>query len=412
MKYPRFIIKSILEALGESPVVYISGARQTGKTTLVKKIAEEDHPAMYRSLDDITVQGAAKSDPMGFISNLSSPLVLDEIQLVPELLSAIKLAVDNDRHAGRFIITGSANVLNLPRVSESLAGRMEIFRLHTLSQGELENKREDFIDSIFNRQIRYSGRVNRVGSSLWTRVYKGGYPEIHLRSTSSRREAWFSNYVNTILQRDIRELANINGLTQMPRLLEILAARLGSQLNFAELSRTLRIPQTSLKRYLALFETTFLIQRLLPWSGNLGKRLVKTPKVYFTDTGLASYLCGAEMGETGRGKISKGPLVENFVLSELRKQAAWSRVKPRFFHFRSQTGQEVDIIMEDRKGNCVGIEVKASATVRPDDFKGLKWFAGQLGKRFISGAVLYTGAESVPFGDRFAAYPLDILWNT
>jgi len=412
MKYPRFITPHILEALKESPVVYLSGARQTGKTTLVRQIAEKDHPAAYRSLDDLTVQGAARSDPHGFISFIKEPLVIDEIQLVPELLSAIKLAVDNDRQPGRFLITGSANVLNLPRVSESLAGRMEIFQLQPLSQGELENKQEDFIDFIFNRQVHLSRRTGRARLSPWKRVVTGGYPEIHQRFSVSRKEAWFRNYVNTILQRDIRQLANIDGLTQMPRLLEILSARLGSQLNYAELSRTLQIPQTSLKRYIALFELTFLIQRLLPWSGNLGKRLVKSPKIYFTDTGLASYLCGAEIDNNGTGEMSKRPLMENFVLSELVKQAAWSRVKPRFFHFRSQTGQEVDFILEDRKGNCVCIEVKASATVRPDDFKGLKWLAGHLGKRFIRGLVLYTGENYVPFGDRFVAYPLEIMWNT
>lgn len=411
MLYPRFITPLVLEALGESPVVYITGARQTGKTTLVKEIARGKHPAEYKSLDDLTVQGAAKLDPHGFIQNLKGPVVLDEIQLVPELLSAIKLSIDEDRFPGRFLITGSADVLGLPRASESLAGRMEIFQLHPLSQGELANRQEGFIDQLFDQAVAIPRIYEEKKNSIWSRVIDGGYPEIKRRNAASRKNAWFRDYITTILQRDIRELANINGLTQMPRLLELLAVRLASVMNFAEMSRTMQIPQTSLKRYLALFEATYIIQRLAPWSGNLGKRLVKTPKVFFTDTGLASYLCGINVKNVENQTIQAGPLLENFVLSELRKQASWSRVRPGFFHFRSQTGQEVDIIMEDRQGRCIGIEVKASATVRSQDFKCLRWFAKQLGDRFLKGVVFYTGRDEVPFGKNHFAYPLNMLWN-
>ena len=411
MLYPRFIVNQVIEALKDSPVVYITGARQVGKTTMVQQIARDKHPATYRSFDDLTTRGAALSDPHGFLKNFEGPIVLDEIQLVPELLHALKLEVDEDRVPGRFIITGSANVLTLPRVSESLAGRMAIFNLYPLSQGEMGRKPEKFIDTIFDRAFSLPKMDGEDRIGLWKRVTNGGFPEIQKRAAESRKEAWYKDYVTTILQRDIRELANINGLMLMPKLLELLATRLSCLLNSAELSRTMQIPQTSMKRYLALFEATYLIHRLPPWSGNLGKRLVKTPKVFFVDSGLAAYLMGIETQHLEGQTIQTGPLLENFVLSELIKQASWSRTKPGFTHFRSQTGQEVDIIMEDRRGRCVGIEVKAAATVRSANFKGLKWFEKQLGERFIRGVVFYMGKASVPFGNHFFALPISTLWQ-
>ncbi len=411
MLYPRFVLPYILEALRDSPVVFITGARQTGKTTLARQIARDKHPAVYRSLDDLTIRSAARSDPHGFLRNLDGPSVIDEIQLAPELLPAMKLEIDAKRQPGRFLITGSANVLTLPRISESLAGRMAIFNLFPFSQGELRKKQEGFIDAIFGQMPFPITTDGGDRQKLWRKVVDGGFPEIQKRSVVARKEAWFKDYITTILQRDIRELANINGLIMMPRLLELLATRLACLLNSAEMSRTMQIPQTSMKRYLALLEATYLIQRLPPWSGHLGKRLVKTPKIYFTDSGLPAYLLGVEAKNLEGQTIQVGPLLENFVLSELRKQATWSRTQPGFFHFRSQTGQEVDIVLEDRPGRCVGIEVKSSATVRSADFKGLRWFAKQLGDRFLRGVVLYTGIESVPFGENMFAYPVNALWR-
>lgn len=411
MLFARYITTQVISALRDNPVVFITGARQTGKTTLVQQIARDQHPAVYRSLDDLTIRSAAQTDPHGFLKNLGGLAVLDEIQLVPELLPAMKLAVDENRQPGQFLITGSVNVLTLPRASESPAGPMAIFNLHPLSQGELEGRKEGCIDALFGQHISLSMMNNEDRSTLWQRVMRGGFPEIQKRENASRKEAWFKDYVTAILQRDIRELANINGLVQMPKLLELLATRLASLLNSADISRIMQIPQTSMKRYLALFEVTHLIQRLLPWSGNLGKRLVKTPKVFFTDSGLAAYLVGFEASHLGEQNIQAGPLLENFILSELRKQACWSRVKPAFSHFRSQTGQEVDIVLEDRRGRCVGIEVKAAATVRSEDFKGLRWFEKQLDERFLRGIVLYTGMESVPFDEKLFALPVNALWH-
>jgi uncharacterized protein len=411
MLYPRFLLPNILDALADSPVVLINGARQTGKTTLAKKIAAEHHPAQYLTLDDLSVRGAAQSDPHGFLNNYKGNVVIDEIQLVPALLPAIKLEVDQNRQSGRFLLTGSANVLALPQISESLAGRIEILTLFPFSQGEIVQEQEHFIDWIFKEDLTSQNSQILAVNILRQKIVDGGYPEVIKRTAPARKEIWFRDYITTIVQRDIRDLANINGLTQMPRLLELLSARLGSLLNFAELSRSMQIPQTSLKRYMALFQATYLIQYLPSWSSNIGKRLVKMPKLYFSDTGVASYLLGATADSFDTGNLLSGQLLENFVLAELLKQSAWNKVCPKFFHFRTQSGIEVDFILEDRFRNCVGIEVKTAATVRQTDFKGLERLQYNLGNNFIRGIVMYLGTEVIPFGEKLYAVPVSALWQ-
>ncbi|MCG8608031.1 ATP-binding protein, partial [bacterium] len=306
----------------------------------------------------------------------------------------------------------SANILTLPRISESLAGRMDILTLYPFSQGELSNEREGFIDWAFEdrqlkRDLKFEGR-----SEIWQKIIDGGYPEIQQREDPTRKEAWFRNYITTILERDVRALANISDITLMPRLLQLLASRITSLLNFAELSRSMQIPQTSLKRYLSLFEATYLIQKISPWSGNLGKRLVKAPKIYFTDVGLAANLLGANIDWIQQHPEQAGLLLENFVLTELRKQAAWNRNQVEFYYLRTQAGQEVDIILKDRQQQYLGIEIKAAHTVRPEDFRGLQWFANQMGERFVTGIVLYLGESPVAFGEKLIALPVSAIWHT
>ncbi len=411
MLYPRFIKPLVEAALAESPVVLIIGARQTGKTTLVQNIVQAIPVAHYLSLDELTIRAAARSDPHGFVKGLSGTVVIDEIQLASELLSAIKLEVDRDRKPGRFLLTGSASVLTLPRVFESLAGRIEILTLYPLSQGEIGSKREAFIDEIFKERLALSP-TKEDGPSVWHRVADGGYPEIQKRTDPVRKGVWFKDYATTVLQRDVRDLASVNGITQMPRLLQLLATRTSTLLNAADLSRILQIPQTSMKRYLALFEATFLIHRLPAWSSNLGKRVIKTPKLYFTDTGLAAHLLGVDAGSLPQQLNLKGPLLENFVVSELQKQIAWSRTFVQLFHFRSQSGQEVDLVLEDQRGRCIGIEIKSAASVRSEDFDNLRWFARELGNRFLRGIILHTGDVSVAFAENMCALPVHTVWRT
>ena len=407
---PRCLSSSLLEALSDTSVVLLNGARQTGKSTLARSLAAE-RSAPYITLDDAGVLSAVRADPSGYLAGLDDNVVLDEVQRAPELFLAIKAAVDRDPRPGRFLLTGSANILLLPRLSESLAGRMEILTLWPLSQSEIARGKENFLDTLFSPALPLCPSAGEGKSKLIARLLAGGYPAILKRPVEARRRAWFGAYITTILQRDVRDLANIEGLTALPRLLSLLASRAGSLLNFAELSRAIGIPQTTLKRYLTLLETTFLVRLLPVWSSNLGKRLVKAPKLFLNDTGLLAYLLGLNEERLAADSMLLGPLVENFVVMELRKQAGWSRTQPQLFHFRLSTGQEVDLVLEDAAGNLVGIEIKAGATLTAADFKGLRTLAELTGRRFHRGVVLYAGSEVVPFGARLHALLVEALWR-
>ncbi len=406
----RNIAVRLRQALKDTPVVFLHGARQTGKSTLVQVIAKSRRSSSYLTLDDAATLAAATSDPAGFIGGFDGPVVLDEVQKAPALFPAIKREVDRDRKPGRFLLTGSANVLLVPKVSESLAGRIELLTLWPFSQCEIEGVRETFVDALFAKANPRAPDKPLASSKLMDCALRGGYPEICTTRGASRRDDWFRSYISTILQRDIRELSNIEGLTELPRLLTLLATRAGSSLNFADIARDLSIPQTSLKRYFALLEMTFIVQASPAWSSNLGKRLVKSPKLYLNDTGLLAHLLGFSKDRLARDPKQSGPLLENFVVMELRKQASWSKTQPELFHFRTQTGREVDIVLEDRSGRIVGIEVKASATLGTDDLKGLKVLAELAGKRFHRGVVLYAGQDAIPFGSRVHAMPVSSLW--
>src|SRR3990167_9117395 len=287
----RHITARVLEALADTPVVLLNGPRQAGKSTLAQEVAWHKHPARYLTLDDATTLAAARNDPQGFLAGFVGPVVIDEIQRAPELFLAIKTQVDRDRRPGRFLLTGSADVLLLPHLAESLAGRMEILTLWPFSQGEIEKNQEGFIDAVFSPAIPQ--QHSRFQRSEWIqKVLRGGFPEVLGRQTESRQAAWFGSYITTILQRDVRDITHIEGLTALPRLFALLAARAASLINFSEISRTSTIPQSTLKRYMTILETTFLLQTLPAWSGNLSKRLVKAPKLVIGDTGLMSYLLG------------------------------------------------------------------------------------------------------------------------
>jgi len=409
----RNITDHLLQALADTPVVLINGARQTGKSTLVqsREVADE-RSRQYLTFDDPGVLAAARRDPNGFLAGLTTPVTLDEIQRVPELFPSIKVAVDRKREPGTFLLTGSANVMLLPKLAESLAGRMEVLTLWPFSQGEMAGVREGFVDALFRKQLKWpAGKSIASRRDLFETVLAGSYPPVTSRRSGARRRAWFQSYLMTILQRDVRDLANISDLTSVPRLLALAASRVGGLLNFADLSRGLALPQTTLKRYFALLETTFLAQLLQPWSGNLGQRLIRTPKIYLNDTGLLAHLQGLtlERLEVNAGVI--GGILENFVLMELKKQSAWSDTQPQLFYWRTASGQEVDIVLEDSAGHLVGVEVKAGATLGQGDIHGLRALANAGGKRWIRGVVLYTGSEIIPFAGNLHGIPVPLLWR-
>jgi hypothetical protein len=408
--YERYIQQNIIDALLDTPVVFIRGARQVGKSTLVQKLAQEHYPARYITLDNAAVLAAATSDPTGFIFNLEKPVIIDEAQRVPELFLAIKEDVDNNKTPGRYLLTGSANVLTLPKVADSLAGRIEIITLWPLSQDEIKGRKNNFIESLFSNEIEPVLYSETKPEQIFEIIVGGGYPEPLQRKSFKRKTAWFDSYITTMIERDIRDLANIQDLAAIPKLLRLLASRTASLLNQSEISRSAGIPNTSLIRYRTLLETTYLIHMLPPWSFNIGKRLVKSPKVYFVDTGLASYLLGLGERHLQTDHDIAGKLFENFVVMELLKKASWSKITAKLFHFRSQTGQEIDVILEDTRGRIIGIEIKLSSTVSPKHFKGTRMLQEYLGDRFLKGIVLYTGSELVPFGDNLFAVPLSTLY--
>ena len=411
MYYERTICAPLLEALTDTPVVLLNGARQTGKSTLVQRLGKDTHRARYLTFDDSGVLSAAKDDPVGFIRGFDEPVILDEVQRVPELFPVIKAEVDKERQAGQFLLTGSADVMLLPKLSESLAGRMEIHTLWPLSQGEIAGEKESFVDAILGDSLSLPSVPVEERDQILDLIITGGYPEILERKTESRRRAWFDAYITTILQRDVRDIANIEDLAVLPRLLSLLAARTTALVNYAEISRSTGIAQSTLKRYMALLEMAFLVQPVRAWSGNLSQRLIKAPKLFLNDTGLLVHMLGYSKEGFLSDPNKLGPVLENFVVSELRKQITWSHTRPGLFHFRTSSGREVDILLEDRTDRCTGIEVKSSATVNSGDFSGLRFLKQTIGPAFNRGIVLYPGRESIPFGENLLALPLSALWK-
>jgi uncharacterized protein len=404
--FQRGLETVVRQAVRERPVVLLQGARQVGKSTLATSALPD---ARYLTLDDAPAIAFALSDPQSFVQQPGDTLIIDEVQRAPDLLRAVKLAVDRDRRAGRFLLTGSANVMLLPKASESLAGRMEIITLHGLSQGEIEGRLETFIDWCFGPSDSMPVRVS-MGTPLATRISRGGFPEVVTGMSGAARARWFDSYLTAILQRDIRDLANIDDSSAMPRLLSALAGRSANLLNTADLSRTLGLPTTTLRRYLTLLQASYMVSLMPAWSANTTQRLVKAPKVHLYDTGLLSHLLklGPENYET---HASKGAALETFVASELTKQAGWSAARPQLFHFRSHTGQEVDMVLEDTTGAVVGVEVKASQSVDSSDFGGLRVLAGVAGKKFVRGVVIYAGDTALKVGEGLWALPVAALWS-
>ena len=405
----RFAQRRLEEALTDTPVVLVHGPRQCGKTTLVQHLGEEKGYAYY-SFDDEAVRAAASEDPIGFVAGLPERAILDEIQRAPELFATIKLAVDRDRYPGRFILTGSANVLLLPRLSDSLAGRMEIIRLHPLSRCELLGRESSFIDLLFEGDVE-PYRSDRLGGEIAEIVAAGGYPAALARTADSRRRSWYRDYVETVTQRDVRELARIQGLEVLPDLLAMAAAQSAQLFNLTKLAGPFSLSRPTILAYMTLLERIFMVRRLRPWHSNLVSRLVKSPKLHMSDTGIACTVLDLTANDLRADRKRLGQLLETFVVQELQRQADWCDRPPGFHHFRNRDGVEVDLVLERGPDRVSAVEVKLSATVTTKDFRGLRKLQSALGARFINGVVLYDGEELLPFGDRLWAIPLKRVWE-
>ena len=420
--FPRLIERRLVEALEDSPVVLIHGPRQCGKTTLARMLAAGPDRLGYSyvSLDDAVARDSARYDPAGFVGELPDRVILDEVQRAPELFEAIKLDVDRRRVPGRFLLTGSTNVLLLPKLSESLAGRLEIVRLHPLAQRETAGAsnepvggapRREFLDLLFGGGFDVR-RAERLGPGLPERIAAGGFAPAVLRPTHRRRANWHRSYVEALIARDVRDVANVRSLDVLPRLLSAVAGQTARLFNLTDLAAPFQLSRPTIGDYAALLERLFLFERLLPWHSNRLRRLVKSPKLHFVDTGLATTLLGTSPAGLMADRSLLGQLLETFVYQELRRQAGWHDTPFGFFHFRDRDDYEVDIVIEQGPAAVAGVEVKAAATVRPSDFRGLRKLAATVGDRFAGGVVLYDGELTARFGERLHAVPVRRLWET
>lgn len=408
-KYPRYLAARVREALKDTPAVLIHGPRQSGKTTLARTVGES-RGYRYFSFDDEALRASARQDPIGFVAGLSDRSILDEVQRVPEIFTTLKDAIDRRRSPGRFVLTGSANVLLVPTLADSLAGRMGILRLHPLSQCELEEREPRFFQSLFGGGFR-TRKTERLGPELATRIADGGYPAALALRNSARRSAWYRDYVETQVQRDVRDLSRIRSLDALPRLLALAAGHTARLINVTDLAGPFQLTRQTIHDYVTVLERVFLLERLPPWHKNGMSRLVKTPKLHMCDTGVACALLGLDAHTLHSDRETLGPLLETFVLQELRRQASWRTQPITFSHFRDRDGVEVDIVLEQGPGTVAGVEVKAGATVSNADFRGLRKLRESAGKRFAGGVVLYDGEVSASFGEGLHAVPLRALWE-
>lgn len=407
--HPRFSLPHLTEALQDTPVVLIHGPRQCGKTTLARAVGDAAGYT-YISFDDDVLRASVLADPVGFVADLPDKVVLDEVQRVSELFTALKVAVDRDRRPGRYILTGSANVLLVPRLADSLAGRMEILRLHPLAQSELAAKQPDFLEALFGDGFKTNQRA-RLGKDLAERIAAGGYPAALARPSSRRRVTWYRDYIETLVQRDVRDMARISSLDVLPRLLALAAGQTARLLNVADLASPFQLSRPTIRDYVTLLARVFLLEELPPWHNNRLSRLVKTPKLHLGDTGLACALLGVDAAALWADRTLLGQLLETFIFQELRRHASWRDDPINFYHFRDKDGVEVDIVLEGIGQRVAGVEVKAAATVTAKDFRGLRKLKESAGARFAGGVVLYDGEVTTSFGDKLFAVPIRSLWD-
>lgn len=406
--YARRLVEDFTLAAQQEAVILLTGARQSGKTTLMQQLLDLGTAKHYVTMDDEFERARALSEPQNYVLDLLPGTVIDEVQRVPELFLPIKLAVDRARQPGQFFLTGSADVLFVPQAADALVGRMRSLTLWPLSQGEIDGVHEGFIEQAFSGEFKQLDHLESRTETI-ERALRGGFPEV-IRRLPVDRSRWLSDYASDVLQRDVRELANVERLRDLPQILHLCATRAGSTVNRADYARGLGIPQPTLDRYLSLLERVFLVHRLPAWYRNIGQRLVKAPKLLFGDSGLMGALLGVDSAEQLPSSGHLGPLIENFVGSELLKQIGFYKERPvTLHHYRTHKGVEIDYVLENRAGAVVGVEVKAAETFGQSDFSGLEHLRNSIDD-FACGVLLYGGSEIRKIKDRIWALPIPALW--
>jgi predicted AAA+ superfamily ATPase len=412
---PRFLERSVRARLAEEPVIVLNGPRTVGKSTLLRSLAETSNREVM-DLDDLATRDAVAADPEIFAA-APSPVLIDEFQHVPELLDAIKAELNRDLRPGRFVLTGSTRYFTLPRAAQALTGRVHIMPVHPLSQGEIEGRREDFLDVLLDDPagLANSSPPGLSREAYASRVLAGGFPLALRRAPGASRARWFRDYVTLVIERDVLDIRRVRQREILPRLLRSLAAQTGQILNVSRVARHLGIDPTIAEDYTRLLEAVFLVHRLPAWGRTLRSRVAAQPKLHVFDTGAGAHLSGLtadRLATRDPAALSEyGHFVESFVVNELLKQVGWSDRLVQFGHFRTHDGDEVDVVIEHEDGRVSAVEVKASSRVRDDDLKGLRILDGKLGNRFVGGAVVYLGPHAYRIDDRIHVLPLSRLWS-
>jgi predicted AAA+ superfamily ATPase len=404
----RALLPQLQAALNESRVVALLGARQVGKSTLVRSLCRA-----YYSLDDLATRSTAERDPTGFVRSLPAGAAIDEVQRVPEVLLAIKSVVDLDPSPGQFMVTGSANILTLPTIADSLAGRMRIFELQPFAEVEIESTSHNAVDRLFDERLGQSEHFStspQLVPDLIGRLTRGGYPEVVRLTHESSRAGWFSDYLLAIIQREVREIARIGNVADMERLMRILAVRSGQILSPTKLSSEIEIPKETLRRYTRILEQLYLVHALPAWSGDPGRRYIKGPKLFINDVGLAVYELGADAQRLAKNHDLLGNLTETFVVNEIRKHASWSMTRPRLFHLRTSSGTEVDLILEARDGRRVAIEIKLTASPGPRDTRALRDLVSS-DQHIVRGVLFCAHEQALQIAERVYLLPIPWLWQ-
>lgn len=386
------------------------GARQSGKSTLARAIAADEHPAEYLTLDNDATRRSALEDPTGFIAGISGPAVIDEVQRAPDLMLAIKERLDTNDERGQFLLAGSANILTLPSIADALPGRVDYVRMWPFSQGELAGRRESFIDWLLAGEAPHvdDGTVGR--GAYAAQIVAGGFPDARGRGPRGR-ERFFNSYVSTILGRDLSDVANVRDTDSVERLLRIVAARSAGLVSSRGVATELGVDHKTVTAQTHILEDLFLVWRLRPWHVNLGSRQVKTPKIYMADTGLLTHLTNVNADRLARDSTIAGSIFETFVAMELARQCDWAESPVSLFHYRDKQQREVDVVLELGSGEIAGVEIKTAASIHPQDFAGLRHLRDKLGDRFKAGVVIYTGKRTLNFGERLSAVPLCGMWS-